>query len=49
MNYEFIHNNCSKILVMKMCNNLNVSESGYYCWLNKEPSETDIFRGHLKD
>lgn len=49
MNYDFIHKNCSEFPVMKMCKNLNVSESGYYYWLNKEPTETDIFRERLKD
>lgn len=34
---------------MKMCKSLGVSESGYYDWSNREPSETEIFRERLKD
>lgn len=34
---------------MKMCKSLSVSESGYYDWSNREPSETEIFRECLKD
>lgn len=48
MKYEFIQNHCSNFTVMKMCKSLSVSESGYYNWFNREPSETELFREQLK-
>jgi putative transposase len=33
MNFKFIKNNHSRFTVKKMCQNLSVSESGYYRWL----------------
>ncbi len=48
MNYKLIKDNCSKFTVVKMCEYLNVSESGYYEWKYRKPSATSIKRELLK-
>lgn len=37
--FKFIKEHSSELPVTKMCQTLSVSRSGYYAWLNREPSQ----------
>ena len=41
MKYTFIENHKEEFPVLRMCQVLEVSESGYYAWLKREPSERE--------
>jgi putative transposase len=45
--YEFIKNHKEEFPVVKMCNVLKVSSSGYYGWLNRKPSGRVLFRQYV--
>ena len=47
MKFEFIKNNRSTVSVKKMCSFLEVSESGYYDWLVRRPSQREIENKNL--
>src|SRR5436190_7215201 len=41
MKYTFIEDNKEEFPILRMCQVLEVSESGYYAWLKREPSERE--------
>ena len=41
MKYMFIENHKEEFPILRMCQVLEVSESGYYAWLKREPSERE--------
>ena len=41
MRYMFIENHKEEFPIHRMCQVLEVSESGYYAWLKREPSERE--------
>ena len=41
MRYRFIENQKEEFPIHRMCQVLEVSESGYYAWLKREPSERE--------
>ena len=41
MKYTFIENHKEEFPILRMCQVLEVSESGYYAWLKREPSERE--------
>ena len=41
MKYMFIENYKEEFPILRMCQVLEVSESGYYAWRNREPSERE--------
>lgn len=49
MRFELIDNHRSEFSVMKMCDVLNVSPSGYFKWKNHQPSQQEIRRNQIKE
>lgn len=48
MIYGFIRDHSDEFAVQKMCQVLSVSRSGYYSWLNREPSQKQLTNEELK-
>jgi len=48
MKYQFIENHRSEFTVKKMCQMLNISESGYQHWKKRDPSDQQLRRERLK-
>jgi putative transposase len=49
MKYKFVHTYRSRFRIQKMCQVLNISRSGYYKWIHREPSKRAIQEKHLLD
>src|SRR5436853_6213603 len=49
MKYMFIENHKEEFPILRMCQVLEVSESGYYAWLKREPSEREQVDKELGD
>ncbi len=49
MKYRFIKENRSKFPVVRMCQNLDVSKSGYYEWRGRKKAASKIARDSLKN
>lgn len=49
MRFKFIENHCSEFSVVKMCNVLNVSASGYFKWRNHKPSIQELRKNRIQE
>ncbi len=47
MTYQFIAQHRQEFTVQRMCQVLDVSESGYYAWKHRKPSRRTLANGHL--
>ena len=47
MRFQFVDNHHDEFPVRRMCNELNVSSSGYYTWCKRSPSEREMANQEL--